>query len=115
MYIQKKRGVHCNLSLSRTMNLASEVPFSFKEFGISFHNLPANACMHAYILHGYMHLIICILYAYMHLITDKTLIYPIFTIQHQEKNYPTFSCQKCGLYPTRAFLFGTNPLYQCLP
>ena len=52
MYIQEKEYIMyiyiyyiiiiIIIIMSRTLNLASEVPFSFKEFGIPFHNLPAE-------------------------------------------------------------------------
>ena len=73
---KKKRGIHCNLSLSRTFNLSSEVPFSFKEFGISFHNLPANACMHAYILHEHT----IVQYACMYIYCMNIQLYSMHTV-----------------------------------
>ena len=54
-----------------------------------------TVCMHVYILHEHT----IVQYAYMHLITDKTLIYPILTIQHQKKELPNLFLPKMWFIP----------------
>ena len=67
-----------------------------------------TVCMHIYCMNIQLYSMHTV--AYIHLITDKTLIYPILTIQHQKKELPNLFLPKIWFIPNPCISLRYQPI-----